>query len=90
MANTKRTVHLICGHRRSLEIGSEEEFTANETNLVQCRARKGTFCYMDLQSIDTNWQPAERKLQGCRNCGFDIRGLYGSDRQAHRDGWCGN
>lgn len=24
----------------------------------------------------------------CRNCGFDLRGMYGSDRQAHKDGYC--
>jgi hypothetical protein len=26
----------------------------------------------------------------CKNCGYDIKGLYGSDRAAHRDGWCNN
>ncbi|MGV0985092.1 MAG: hypothetical protein ACOYB2_11085 [Limnohabitans sp.] len=24
----------------------------------------------------------------CKNCGYDLRGMYGSDRQAHKDGWC--
>lgn len=31
---------------------------------------------------------AVRTPRGCRNCGEDIRGLYGSDRAAHREGWC--
>lgn len=24
----------------------------------------------------------------CKTCGYDLRGMYGSDRQAHKDGWC--
>lgn len=24
----------------------------------------------------------------CRNCREDVKGIYGSDRKAHTDGWC--
>ena len=26
----------------------------------------------------------------CKYCGYDIKGMYGSDRSAHREGWCTN
>lgn len=35
------------------------------------------------------WRPSPVPSSSkCKNCGYDLRGMYGSDRQAHKDGWC--
>jgi hypothetical protein len=52
---------------------------------------------MDYRKANAEFEArkAERKNSGyrptkCKNCGYDIKGLTGSDRKAHTDGWCTN
>jgi len=46
--------------------------------------------FKDAYGFPMNVRKSTYRPTKCRNCGYDIKGLYGSDRKAHTDGWCGN
>jgi rubredoxin len=52
------------------------------------RRRKTEAARHERQQVQA-WRPAPVPSSSkCKNCGYDLRGMYGSDRQAHKDGWC--